>query len=348
MKATPEQRARLYLESMIDGVVSDVAGSGEGGRDDTLNRAAYQVGRHLWLCPELEGEAARRLFEAIQPNLDAVQNERWAEKKLARGIEQGRRQPRQRHELPDFGLSEYQARTLQGERAATQPIPHTSTRATNPPPVSEVNSTWSACLSVDAAVDVKAWDHDPLTWLHSRGIDPDTVAAYDLVRMIPDGIELPAWAGSWSALGYRLVVQAFDSKGQLASLHARYTRPGEATIKARWPTGYSMKGLVMANPVAVAMLQGKNRKPGKVVLCEGIPDFLTAATRLPGATVFGFTAGSWQGDHAQCIPDGSTVYIMADSDAAGTGYRDKITATFAGRHVELRGLDPEKVRASDG
>jgi len=181
-----------------------------------------------------------------------------------------------------------------------------------------------------------------LAWCRDRGLDPELLAAGELARLVPDGIALPAWSAlgrrTWPAAGFRLVVRAWTAAGELASLHARYTRPGqppERTPKTLWPAGFQSRGLVLANAPALALLRGEALEACQVVIVEGLTDWLSWGPRaLP---VFGVTAGSWTPAIAAKVPDGSTVSIRTDNDLAGDKYAAGIVNTFAGRPaVQLR------------
>jgi hypothetical protein len=187
------------------------------------------------------------------------------------------------------------------------------------------------------------WDHDPLALCRNRGLDPELLAALDLARLVPDG--LPPLEG-WTRAGYRLVVRAWTAAGELASLHARYSRPGELPLlpdgreapKTRWPAGFDCKGLVFANAAALELLRGEALEACPVVIVEGLTDWLTWGPRaLP---VFGVTAGSWTPALAAKVPDGSTVAIKTDNDPTGDKYDAGIRNTFAGRRVDLQRQRP--------
>lgn len=189
------------------------------------------------------------------------------------------------------------------------------------PPVEEVRALWAACLppSADTAGDLQA-----------RGLDPALV--WDVLRLWPASGSDLVWARSrgksWGASGHRWLVPLYDHKGELASLHARALAPGPDPI-ALSPTGYKLKGLVMADPRGMALLQ--DGTASSVVICEGVPDFLTCAALWGDAAedapaVLGVIVGCWSRDLAARIPKDAQVTIWTDPK-----YASQVAATLYGR-----------------
>jgi hypothetical protein len=96
----------------------------------------------------------------------------------------------------------------------------------------------------------------------------------------------------------------------------------------------------MADDAGQALLAGTavdwHRGLARVAIAEGVPDFLSWATRLGEAAedffaTFGIVAGSWSAALAARIPDGAQVYAWTDHDAAGDRYAAFIAATFGDR-----------------
>jgi hypothetical protein len=235
-----------------------------------------------------------------------------------------------------------------------------------PPPVDEVLALWNACAPCAKEPDVAAW-------LSSRGIDVDAVDRYGLARALPAGLALPSWASyrgeaatsrPWTALGYRAIFPLYDESGQLASVRARLVLAADHDgPKSLPPVGYSTRGLVLACPLAVFVLQiaawrasgdhasAEHTGDGfpwyadrRVVLSEGEPDFLTWAARGEGARPFAVLglpgSGAWSDELAERIPTGCTVIVRTDDDDAGDRYAEQIAASLRGR-CEVRETDPD-------
>jgi hypothetical protein len=176
-------------------------------------------------------------------------------------------------------------------------------------------------------------------------LSPETVEERDFARALPPTGILPRWmhcprrdredlGPSWLAGSYRLVVPMRGPGGEIESLHARTLEKG-AEPKAASPAGASVAGLVMADAAAVTMLRG-DHQPAQLVITEGVPDFLTWATRWSDAdedapAVLGVIAGSWTDELAGRVPSGARVAVRTHRDAAGVKYADRICASLAAR-----------------
>lgn len=257
--------------------------------------------------------------------------------------------------------TEHEAPPREPRRAPPPPPPKP------PPPAAEVAAIWAACAPCSSDDEVGAW-------LHSRGIDPAIVDRYGLARALPVDLPAPSWASyrgeasaprPWNAIGYRAIFPLYDADGALASVRARLVLPIEqGAPKSLPPTGYATRGLVMACPLAVIVLQiaawRASNDPAsrehvgdgwpeeaerRVVLAEGEPDFLTWAARGEGVrtlAVLGLPgSGAWSDELADRIPDGCTVIIRTDADDAGDRYAEQIAASLRGRCKVLE-TDPEE------
>lgn len=231
------------------------------------------------------------------------------------------------------------------------------------PPADEVATLWAGAVPVLDDAEVS-------DWLRRRGLDPEDVELHDLVRALPPKTKVPTWArrdrAPWprSPDGFKVLTPLWDPQGRFSSLHARAITPRDPSKKATNPIGYQTSGLVMANSLGIGVLRRtrealdlvrKNtrdlQQPG-LVLCEGLPDFLSAATEASDAdemspAVWGFVEGSWSEDLAAQVPDGIDVVVVVQRDPNGKGnaYWERIRGslkakTDAGR-VFLRRYDPQ-------
>ena len=227
----------------------------------------------------------------------------------------------------------------EGPRGATAPRCALPPRHPPAPPVRphRAAAAWAACLPPPD-------DAEAAAWLRSkRGLDPGRVEDFGLARALPMTGTLPVWARlgrrSWRETSHRVVVPLFGAGGSLESLHARALDPA-AEPKAVSPAGAEVRGLVMADAGAAAMLRGEVR-PAVLVVAEGVPDFLSWATRYSDAdedtpAVLGVIAGSWTPELAARVPDGTTVHVRTHADAAGAKYAEAICASLAARCAVFR------------
>lgn len=226
------------------------------------------------------------------------------------------------------------------EAASRPATPRSRPVVTTPPPAprrpleAEVRALWALCPSVmdDAAVR---------DWLTIRALDAALVADRDLVRALPLNGALPAWCAyrgaSWRTSSHRVIVPLYGPGGRLESLHARAVTPTTPKDKAASPKDAEIRGLVMADAGGLALLMGAPLESARrVIVAEGVPDFLTWATQYGDAAedapaVLGVIAGSWTSEIAATIPSGWTVIIRTHQDAAGDKYAETIRASLAGR-----------------
>ena len=272
----------------------------------------------------------------------------------------------QKEELRDFYSSRGWCDPRQGfDLARVRPVPVRPPPPPAPdpvrPPLEEVADVWDRAGPVTADPEVAAW-------LRGRGLDPARVQDMDVARAIRPDAALPRWERCrgvpWIRGGFRIIVQGWTALGTMESVHARCilktppTAPdGSALPKGAWPASGpgSASGLIMANGLALQLLRGQwtEGEPLRVVIAEGVPDFLTWSCCQPDLVIFGVTAGSWKEEHAARLPDGSRVVIWTHADPAGDKYATKVAETFAGRRVELSrggvwGRDGEPLKGPDG
>jgi hypothetical protein len=204
------------------------------------------------------------------------------------------------------------------------------------PPGAEVRDVWGRGLPVTEETEVRAW-------LTGRHLDPALVADRDLVRALAPTGPLPTWCqyrgASWRASSHRVIVPLYGPGGRLESLHARAVAPETPKDKAASPRDAEIRGLVLADAGGRALLEGAAPPDaGRVIVAEGVPDFLTWATHYGDAAedapaVFGVIAGSWTPEIAAKIPRGWTVIVRTHADPAGDKYAETIRASLAGRCV---------------
>ncbi len=211
------------------------------------------------------------------------------------------------------------------------------------PPAQEVAKLWSRCAPLGLEPEIAA------AWA-ARGIDVGHAEDRSLARALPRGVEVPRWAFGagerWSEGPYRLIVPLHDCNGRLASLHARAAVAPHGKPKGLSPLGCTIVGLVMADPLTRLMLAGEpcgDDEPSAnvvrrcdLVITEGVPDFLTWATRFneraTGApAILGMIAGSWTEAVAARVPKGTAVYLRQHADAAGAKYSARIVETLGDR-----------------
>jgi len=182
-------------------------------------------------------------------------------------------------------------------------------------------------------------------WLRSRGLESAAVEDRDLLRALPTDVELPNWAryrgAPWNETGHRLIVAMHGCSGAIETLHARCVAPKDekGRDKAASPAGVEIRGSVMADPLAQQLLAGGAwplwAVAHDIVVCEGVPDFLTWASigrdAADAPAVIGVVSGSWTDAIAARIPPGSRVVVRTHHDDAGNKYAAQIIRSLRGR-----------------
>lgn len=210
-------------------------------------------------------------------------------------------------------------------------------------------------------------------WLRSREIDPSTVARMDLVRAAPMARPSRLPEGEREVRGYGWpycgVLPLYDATGlQRSALFRAVVDPGldwegNPRKKSYALAGYARSGLVMADPVALAILRRSGVEPGSadmgrpspvawngdVCIVEGEPDFLTLATYwdrfIAGddgeedqtyAVIGCPGSGSFPPEVAARFPSDAEVRIYQHPDEAGRKLTAAIRAALpAGMAVEV-------------
>jgi len=200
------------------------------------------------------------------------------------------------------------------------------------PPAAEVAALWAMAGSV---LD------DPASGGHlvGRKLDARLAASLGLLRALPDGATLPAWARyrgkPWTQSGHRMIARVFDAAGACRSVRS-WRVEGDAPAKRLPPAGHRADGLVLANKRAQEMLAGDRVAPRVVVVVEGEPDFVTCAIAWPSLAVLGIMSGSWSEDFARRVPLGSEVIVRTHNDQAGDKYAADVIKTVKTRAVVRR------------
>lgn len=288
--------------------------------------------------------------------------------------------------------------TARATRPQTRVFPAGNTRSvssprgdiSNRPDATSVAELWAACVPLNSQ------DRDPaISWLSTyRGLSVDGISALDLVRVLPNHYRWPRWVptlgmdrAAWLQV-YRLAVPTFTASGDLAALRfravdrvgPRWTAPAGCRIEDRngrtalvttvrgkdreLPKALASvgvghgAGLVMADPMALALLRGTReddgvRWDGRVVIVEGEPDLWAVAASgsnriqrhadglFKTFAAFAVEAGSWTAELASRIPDRARVLIWTDLDDAGDQYAAAVNASLTHRCDILRATRPE-------
>ena len=214
------------------------------------------------------------------------------------------------------------------------------------PPPTEIRTIWDRFLRLPADGRGEGESLPVVQWLQQRGLDPELVAALDLIRVAP--ANRPVWPPEDAPRqiltpGYPWVaaLPLMDATGLVRSLVFRAV-DGSQHPKSYGLAGYERRGLVLADPVAQALL-GRNAETvrsvafgeggpvatwdGRVLLVEGEPDFLTVASypqrigpslKTP-AILGGLGSTGLPEEVARRIPATARVIVYPHADPNGAG-----------------------------
>jgi hypothetical protein len=171
-------------------------------------------------------------------------------------------------------------------------------------------------------------------YLNGRGL---LRGSHGAIRLLPDWYDCPSWARygrrSWAQTGHRLIVPVYDHAGRLGLVRG-WRWDDDDSPKRLQAAGQSVKGLVMAAGLGLAMLRGELpdwHYPAQVAIVEGEPDAIAATARLTSWCVLGIVPGCWCNELASRIPAGAVVEIGTDTDEPGQRYAEQIAETLRGR-----------------
>ena len=321
---------RSYVQAAVDSELEALRHTSSGRACRTF-RAAAALGRFVAGGHLDPGDAEDLVLAAA---LDAGLGRGEALGHIRRGLRRGAMTPRS---VPPAHTGRFPALH---SAAVTAPDRLPLTGPSPRPPKDEVAVVWDASSPAGCDPDVESWFQLRYGDYARRFLD--AVELHDLCRALRPSQDLPRWAwsraGGWTRSGHRIVFRLWDHTGDAASLRARSIRP-DATPKSLAPSGFSVRGLVLADPLAVQLLSGfvpKWWRPRDIVVLEGEPDWLLWCGRQreceeQGPAVFGIESGAWTPRLASRIPDGSRVAVRTHADEPGVEYTRRIAATLRDR-----------------
>lgn len=176
-----------------------------------------------------------------------------------------------------------------------------------------------------------------LDWLTDRGFSEETLRA-NRVGADPGRALMRRPRGLPSGRSVGATFPALDIAGDVAYVQTRYLQPAPGSPKYENPAGTlgSNPRLAWARPAAPTL-------PRTLVICEGIPDALTAAQHgLRAVGVLGAQAPDRRVAERLVRELGSGFELVAvvDADPAGRGWGDRLAGHLAELGVDLRVVEP--------
>jgi len=337
---------RRYVAAAVDSEIQALRHTSTGRACATF-KAAAAIGGFVGAGEVDRSVAERTLLSAA---LEAGLPEREAAGHIRRGILRGEKTPRTVPVAPFH--RNIKSRASHRVMPAVPALTETDTQPARPPK-QEVTALWAASLPVSADPESVVWFAGRFGPAASWSIQQAEL--WDLARAIPAGLRLPRWAwsrrGPWVRTGHRIIFRLWDHTGQAVSLRARAV-DGTVAPKSLAPSGFSVKGLVLADPLACQLLDGVCPnwwQPREIVVTEGEPDWLLWALRQRetdehGPAVLGIESGAWSPKIAARIPSGASMVIRTHHDEPGERYAQQIAASLQGRCRVFRISKGEEVQ----
>lgn len=324
---------RRYVEAAVDSEIQALRHT-SSGRACAAFKAAAAIGGFVGA-----GEVDRSVAECalLSAALETGLPKREAAGHIRRGILRGEKTPRTVPETVCHRNIKFRAPRFAKPTALTRSEAGTTLAR---PPQHEVAALWAVSLPVDADADCASWFAHRFGRAAAWSIQQTEL--WDLARVIPAGFRLPRWArlrgAPWPHTGHRIIFRLWDHTGHAVSLRARSTDTTVAP-KSLAPAGFTVKGLVLADPLAQQLLGGVCPtwwQPRQVIVAEGEPDWLLWALRQcetdeQGPAVIGIESGAWSTQIAARIPTGASVVIRTHHDEPGERYAQQIAASLQRR-----------------
>ena len=175
-------------------------------------------------------------------------------------------------------------------------------------------------------------------WLLERGFGDD-VLRVNQVGADPGRRSLPRPRGLPAGNGLAATFPALDAGGAIRSVQTRYLEPRPGQPKYDNPAARHA-----TNPRLAWLRPPVPRHPDRLVICEGIPDALTAAqagyqtVALLGTYAADQRVAALLAEHA--TGHRLAVTAVVDADPAGRAAGTRLAGLLADRHVELRIVEP--------
>lgn len=175
-------------------------------------------------------------------------------------------------------------------------------------------------------------------WLHSRGFDDATIAA-NLVGVDPSRTRLRRPRGLPTGVGVAATFPALDPAGNITYVQTRYLDPEAVGRKYDNPSASLAPHPRLAFPVSTHL-----RDSNQLVVCEGLPDALTAsqagfsAVALLGAHTPDDAVAARIANHAANCELGIT--LVCDPDEAGRRVADVLVPKLRDRGAHPAVITP--------
>ena len=282
--------SEAYFQKVKESAVSDVMLTLKGGRNETLNKAAYLLGRHAHLAPTnidlaiMELHTAAKSVGLHDPEIKAT---------IGSGFKRGGENPKilENSDATPYTVSEFDR--LIGRLASKEML--VRDQETRKDKIKKAKEAWDRAVPISR--DNKDAIRPALLYLNSRGLRAST--ATNVARFSPNVYDGPA-----------IIFPALSSEGEVQGIQAVLLTPEG---KKRIHNGISKysRGVIAGNVMRI----GNEHDGAAIVMVEGPEDALSVhqATKDKTEATIVCTFGK-AGMQSYNVPRASDVTICADPD----------------------------------
>jgi hypothetical protein len=282
--------SEAYFNKVRESAVGEMLATIKGGRNETLNKAAYALGRHAHLGPANIDAAVNELHAAAK---QIGLNEIEIKATIGSGFKRGGENPKVLEDSEAIPYTPSEFDRLIGRLASKEML--VRDEETRQDKIKKAQEQW------DRAVPISRETTDAvrpaLLYLNSRGLRAST--AVDVARFSPNVYDGPA-----------IIFPALNESGTIQGVQAVLLTPEGKKREHNGISKYS-RGVLAGNVMRI----GNEHDGGAIIMCEGPEDALSVRQAVSGyaeATIV-CTFGK-AGMASYNVPRASDVTICADPD----------------------------------
>jgi hypothetical protein len=218
-----------------------------------------------------------------------------------------------------------------------QPLPALAARKPTPAPVAALDPCVERYAQACEVILTTRTGAPVREWFAERGLGMDVLRA-NHVGADPGRHRLPRQRGLPYGAAVGAVLPAYDPDGRFRYLQTRYLNPGDGP---RYDNPAASLG---ANPRLAWTAPVGNARPGVLIVCEGIPDALTAAQAgISSVAILGAQAAD-QGVATRLANRAERLDVqlvaIPDNDSAGHTWADRLGALLTELGNSLTVISP--------
>ena len=280
--------SEAYFEKVRESAIGEILTTLKGGRNETLNKAAYTLGRHAHLSPaSIDGAIGELHAAARSIGLNDVE----IRATIGSGFKRGGENPKilENSDAVPYTASEFDR--LIGRLASKEML--VRDEETRQDKIKKAQDAWERAVPITR--ENKDAVRPALLYLNSRGLRAST--AVNIARFSPNVYDGPA-----------IIFPALSADGEIRGIQAVLLTPEG---KKRIHNGISKysRGVLAGNVMRI----GNEHDGAAIIMVEGPEDALSVHQAVSGAATIVCTFGQ-AGLASYHVPRASDVTICADPD----------------------------------